>query len=338
MRCPGRRWIVACAVAGWAVCPLAADPSPADSDEVVARCGLLVIRRTEVETVLRRLGLAEMPAGPQRLRAEAAVLEQLLDERILLAELDRLGIAAGEEEIDAALERLRGQVAGQGGDFDGVLAAGGRTQATVREQLALDIRLDKFVRQQITPAALAAVFERNRRELDGTRLRVSHVLLRPDAGGEGDQAARLLAEAATIRAGIVSGRTSFAAAARMHSAAPSRRSGGDVGWIGRDGPMAEAFSSQAFRLARGGVSEPFVTAFGVHVVTVTEVEPGRVGIDALRPRLEKLLATQLVQGLVAAGRERTPVEFAANAPHFDPATLGRPPDERPVIGAGGAAE
>lgn len=303
----------------------------ADAAEVVARCGDAAIRRSDVEAVLRRLGVAG-PAGPQRLRAEATVLEQLIDEQILKLELDRLGIPVAEAEVDAALRRLREQVAGQGGDFEAFLAASGRSTATMRDQLTLELRLDKFVRGQLTDEAIAAAFDANRRELDGTRLRVSHILFRPHVGGEAELAAGLIEQAAALRSRIIQGRISFAKAALMYSAGPSRRSGGDVGWIGRDGPMVDGFSAQAFRLAKGGVSEPFVTPFGVHLLTVTGVEEGRVGLDAARTRLTKLLAAQLVRALVAAGRQRTPVTFAAGVPHFDPATVGRPAEERPVVG------
>ncbi|MFM8413501.1 MAG: peptidylprolyl isomerase [Planctomycetota bacterium] len=302
--------------------------------EVVARCGDSTILRTEVEAVVQRLGLAELPDGPQRARAEAAVLEQLVDERILRIELDRLGIQVTAADVDVAVRRLEEQVAGRGGDFEAFLISRGRTATTIRDQVALEIGLDKFVRQQITPEALAAAFERNRREFDGTRLRVSHIVLRPEAGGDGDPATPLLARAKEIRQRIIQGRISFSDAARAHSAGPSRRGGGDLGWIGREGPMADAFAAQAYRVAKGSVSEPFVTPYGVHLLTVTDVEAGRIGFDAVRSKLEKLLATELVRGLVVAGRQRTPVSFSAGVPHLDPATLGRPADDRPVIDGG----
>lgn len=331
------RLVPAAVLIGLAAAALAEPLQGADAGDIVARCGPAAIRRSDVESVLRRLGLADAPAGPQRLRAEATVLEQLIDEQILKIELDRLEIPVADAEVDAALRKLREQVAGRGGDFEAFLAASGRTTTTIRDQLALELRLDKFVRSQITDEVIAAAFEQNRRELDGTRLRVSHILFRPEVGSEADLAAGLLERAADLRSRIIQGRISFADAALMYSAGPSRRSGGDLGWIGRDGPMVDGFSAQAFRLAKGGVSEPFVTPFGVHLLTVTGVDGGRVGIDAVRTRLEKLLAAQLVRQLVAAGRQRTPVEFADGVPHFDPATAGRPVEERPVVGMTAAA-
>lgn len=300
-------------------------------DEIVARVGDAAIRRQEVDLVLRRLGLGELPDGEQRQRAAAAVLEQIVDEQVLRAEVAGAGVVITAAEVEAALGRLQEQVTGRGLDFKTFLAESGRTPESLREQVALEIGLDKLVRPRITAEAVARAFEENRREFDGTRLRVSHILLRPAAGGDGDLGDRLIEQATAIRREIVQGRLTFAEAARRHSAGPSRLQDGDLGWIGREGPMVEPFSSAVFALAKGTVSEPFVTPFGVHLATVTAVEPGRFGLDAVRPRLEKVLADRLVRGLVIEGRGRMPVDFAPGVPHFDPATLGDPPGRRPVV-------
>ena len=310
----------------------------AQETDVIARCGSAVVRRVDLDKVVRRLGLVATADEPQRQRAEAAILEQLVDERILRTELDRLGIRATAAEIEAAVARLREQVAARGLAFEDVLAASGRTPGDLDAQVALEIALEKFVRPKITAAAIAETFERNRREFDGTRLRVSHIVLRPEAGGSDDVAAGLLERAAAIRQQVVQGRLSFAEAARLHSAGPSRREGGDLGWIGREGPMAEGFSRRAYGLSKGSVSPPFSSPQGVHIVTVTAVETGRIGIDAVRPRLEKILAQDLVRGLVVAGRSRSPVSFAVGVPHFDPATADQPLDQRPLIVSTGAED
>jgi len=300
-------------------------------EDIVARVGDAAIRRQEVDLVLRRVGLGDLPAGPQRQRAAAAVLEQIIDERVLRAEVTAAGVVITEAEVETALARLREQVAGRGLEFADFLAQSGRTPESIRDQVALEIGLDKLVRPRITAEAVARVFEENRREFDGTRLRVSHIVLRPAAGGDGDLGDRLIEEAGAIRREIIQARLSFAEAARRHSAGPSRAVAGDLGWIGRQEPMVEAFTSEVFALSKGAVSEPFVTPFGVHLATVTAVEPGRIGLDAVRPKLEAMLATRLIRGLVSAGRGRMPVAFAPGVPHFDPATLGDPPARRPVI-------
>ena len=315
-------------VGGLATAASGRQPGP---DQVVARCGDTSITRGEIAAVMKRLGLSNLPPGDQRQRAEAAVLEQLIDERVLLELLDQAEVTATQAEVEAGVARLRAQVSGREGDFESFLARTGRTLEGIQRQVALEIRLDKFVKPRITTDLIAEAFEKNRRELDGTKLRVSQIILRPDGGRADGGAEDLLKEAGRLRRQIIQGRISFADAAAQHSAGPSHRRGGDLGWIGREGPMEEVFTSQVFQLAKGTVSEPFVTRSGVHLVTVTAVEPGRIGIDAVRNRLQQMLAAQLIRGLVVQGRLRRPVAFSPGVPHFEPASLGKPPAERAVV-------
>lgn len=301
---------------------------PAD---VVARFGKEEILRAEVETQAQRMGLAGAGNDTQRQRVRATALEHVVDERAVRAELIRLKLGVEIAAVDAAVDRLEQQIKAQGKDFKTFLAESGRTLESFREQVALELTVQAFVRPRLTRDALARVFEENRREFDGTKLRVSHVLFRPDGGGGEEVVARIMKQADAIRQDVVQGRLTFAEAAARWSVAPSRRSGGDVGWIVRDSPMVEPFSSVAFKLPKGGVSEPFITPFGIHIVTVTAVEPGRLGALAVQGRLERMLAAELVRGLVVEGRRRVGVTFLPGTPHLDPSTLGESNERRPVV-------
>jgi parvulin-like peptidyl-prolyl isomerase len=299
--------------------------------DVVATVGDSPIFQSELDAVLRRgAGGGQVPvSGSDAARMggtdrqqwlEAMALDQLIDQRLLRAEIAREQITVGRIDIDGRLEMLKKQVAGRGLEWEAFLAQAGRDERAVREQIELEIALDRLIRPKLTAAAIAAGFERHRRELDGTRLRVSHVILRPDAAvGEAGIAA-LVDRAAAIRREVLQGTTTFADAARRHSAGPSRAAGGDLGWIDRAGPLVDAFAKECFALAKGDISRPFVTPFGVHIVQVTAIEPGRLGIDALRPKLESLLAGNLLRETLARLRKTTPVQFGSGVAHFDPAT------------------
>lgn len=298
------------------------------AETVAVRVGNLSISREAIDAVLGRVDAAA--AGGQKRQLEAAVVEQMVDELLLRMELERQLIAAADSEIDARVERLKSQFAGRGMTFDEFLARSGRDERSVRAQVALEIGLDKYVRSRMTPQVIAAAYETHRREVDGTRLRVSHVLLRPVvAADDGDEAR--LRQADAIRREVLQGRTTFEEAARRHSAGPSRHRGGDLGWIGRDGPFVEAFAKPAFALAKGEVSKPFATPFGIHIVKVTEVEPGRIDVEAAKPRLEQMVAAQLIKDLVATARRTTRIDYGAGVAHFDPATPGDGPQPRRVL-------
>src|SRR5688500_15900802 len=84
-----------------------------------------------------------------------------------------------------------------------------------------------------------------------------------------------MTKAEEVRTAITAGKLTFADAAKTHSAGPSAKAGGDIGWIERRQPMPEPFSQAAFALEAGGVSQPVTTTFGVHLIQVTEIKPGQ---------------------------------------------------------------
>lgn len=312
----------------------AAEP-PADTgpSAVVATVGAVPILRAELDAVLQRAGNGGPDAStPNRsVQLQALALEQLIDQRLLRAEIEREGIVVGAAEIDAALGKLRAQVTARGVEWSEFLAKSGRSEAFLREQLALELGLDKLIKPRMGADAVAATFQKHHREVDGTRLRVSHVVLRPDVGRGEEAVQQCLQRAEQIRGAVLRGELSFADAARRHSVGPSRMQGGDIGWISRKAPCLEEFARIAYTLAKGDVSQPFATPYGVHFVTVTDTDPGRLGLEAVRPQIESMLAAEVLRERLARARAATPIEYAPGVPHFDPASPAEPGQPRRVV-------
>lgn len=76
----------------------------------------------------------------------------------------------------------------------------------------------------------------------------------------------------------------FADAARRESQDPgSARRGGDLGWFG-SGVMVPEFDSVAFALPVGGISKPFKTAFGYHIIQKLDARSGEP-FDVQKPKI-----------------------------------------------------
>ncbi len=80
----------------------------------------------------------------------------------------------------------------------------------------------------------------------------------------------------------------FAELASRFSQDPgSARKGGDLGWFAR-GVMVQPFDSISFALPEGGLSEPFATDFGWHIIYKYGSRNAR-DIDQMRPLIEKAM-------------------------------------------------
>ena len=96
--------------------------------------------------------------------------------------------------------------------------------------------------------------------------RARHILLRPSAQLPQDAAMRRLAE---FKRQIESGSKSFEQLARDNSEDGSASQGGDLGWT-TPGAFVPEFEGAMDGLSLGGISDPIVSRFGVHLIQVTE--------------------------------------------------------------------
>ena len=228
---------------------------------------------------------------------QAQVLEELIARRLVLAYAQRTGSAATEAEIEATRAQLKSRLAARRQTLADLLKAESMGEADLRRQLSWNIVWEKFRSRYMTPQRAEAYFEAHRRELDGTEIAVSHILLRPSAGGGPAALDEVTKQAEVIRREITAEKLPFAEAARKHSAGPSREDGGRLGFIGRHGPMDETFSRAAFALDVGQVSQPVRTPFGIHLIRCDESRPGGKRLSDVRKEVEDALARELLDKL-----------------------------------------
>ncbi|MGL6110824.1 MAG: peptidylprolyl isomerase [Rubrivivax sp.] len=120
-----------------------------------------------------------------------------------------------------------------------------------------------------------------RRDTSGVRVtqtRARHILLRPSAQLSVDVARQRLAD---MRAQIERGSANFESLARQFSEDASAAQGGDLGWV-NPGSFVPEFEEALNRLGVGGISQPVVSRFGVHLIQV--VERREVTLDAKQVR------------------------------------------------------
>lgn len=124
-----------------------------------------------------------------------------------------------------------------------------------------------------------------------TQFQASHILIRVD---ESTSAAQAKAEADTLHARIVGG-ADFAELAREHSEDPSSQArGGDLGWFTQD-QFGPDFGSQVAALADGGVSAPFRTQAGWHILKRTGTRESDVGDESQRAQVRETIGRRKLE-------------------------------------------
>lgn len=120
-----------------------------------------------------------------------------------------------------------------------------------------------------------------------TRLqtRASHILLRVSPQLN-ESAAR--ARLAAMKSQLESGQADFAVLAKENSQDASAPQGGDLGWTSA-GSFVPEFEETMNALAPGQISEPLVSRFGVHLITVKERRSVALGQREIREAIRGIL-------------------------------------------------
>jgi peptidyl-prolyl cis-trans isomerase SurA len=98
------------------------------------------------------------------------------------------------------------------------------------------------------------------------QLHTRHILLRPSAELTAEAATRRLVQ---FKRDIQSGKSTFAQLARANSEDGSAEQGGDLGWTS-PGQFVPEFEDAIAGLGIGGISDPVVTRFGIHLIQLID--------------------------------------------------------------------
>ncbi len=275
------------------------------------------------------IGALRSPQRAKTLKREA--LDLLIDQELLWQEAQRGATLATDQEVQAAIEKIRAGFSSPEA-FSGRLRAEGYTD----ESYAAHMRRLLSARKVLEGASAGvSVGEREihefyqRHEADFLRpeqRRLRHLYLPFTA--EMDEAGRAQARAsiAALRERARADGGDFAALAREHSRGASAAQGGDIGFVQREelaAPLAEA----AFALAEGEVSQVVELPDGLHLLKVEQrIAAQRVPESESRERIRThLLAVQGQQAreaLLARLREQARIEVLAPLP-----AVGKESDE-----------
>lgn len=226
-----------------------------------------VIERVQMELARIATDLPPKEREQQRKDLIRRGLEQLIDETVVEAEANQMGVEVTEEEVQRQLEALAKQ---NGMDVDRLRIAVtevGITIDTIRESLRRQALRERLMQYRVKPRKVtdeevqsAYAMQASENEVE-MRVRGIFVPTPDPADTSKEEASRAKAELAVQR--LAKGEE-FAVVARDLSSGPSAREGGDLGWVRKGVLFAEADAAIA-RLKPRQMSPLLRTSSGWHI-------------------------------------------------------------------------
>jgi peptidyl-prolyl cis-trans isomerase C len=289
-------------------------PLPADDPPAAAYVNGEPIYVAEIKSGFDLMRTQRQISDAEAAGLQADLLRQLINRRLVVQFLKRDGGYVKQEDFDKAEKELAERIrAATGATIAEHAKKSQISEHSVQMEIYWKLAWAAYL-QRNSVDALEGYFNEHRKDLDGTEVRVSHIVLRPLRANEAKE--ETTKRAAQLREEIESGRIGFEEAAKKYSAGPSRAQGGDLGFIPRNGAMQEPFAKASFALDKGKLSEPVTTQFGTHLIRVTDIKPGKRQWTQVIPQIQALAAVELFNDLAKQEDANAKIEYTGKAPYF----------------------
>jgi peptidyl-prolyl cis-trans isomerase C len=326
----------------------AVPPRPAILDQVLATVnGKSIIR----EDLYRFINATGIPPGAENNEQEIYKIgiENLVNAELVKQYLQKQKtLEVAEKDIDAEFADAEKRLKADGQDINVAIASAGLTVAKVREQMKELLRWNKYLDAVATDKNLEAFVEKNKDVFNQTQVKASHIVLLVTPEITPADKAKIKEKLTAIKRDIDAGKISFADAANKYSEDDGNKTspnGGDLGYFPRRA-YNEQFTTAAFALPKGKVSDPVESPFGFHLILVTDRKEGTpVDFKAKKLAIRTEYGADLSERIVAAERKTAkidvkpmPADLFPKAPPQQPgATPGQPPATKGATPPAGSA-
>lgn len=224
------------------------------------------------------------------------VLEQLIDEKLIVAEAGRQGItvpdAEVEKEVAQAVAEVRERLGGEQ-EFREQLQRENTTEDALRDKYRTEVRRQllaqrllqkELPRRPVAQAEAEAYFKANPGKFPRMPAELELQVIQIPATAESSAVAAGRGRILDARRRITGGEKFARVAGEVSEDPGSARAGGDLGYFGR-GALDQTIEDVVFALPLGTLSEPVRSPFGWHLIEVLDRDTiktvaGRDSVDA----------------------------------------------------------
>lgn len=245
---------------------------------------------------LKRYGVTGAPFLPAEVRGDyRALLESMIEHRLLKAEFAKNGISAPDAMVDRYIASVLEDSHQTRASLDADIAKSGLTWKDYYERMREEVQRIQLInllirsRVNVPEEEVRRVWEEDPKYLESEKLDVGAIFLPLPLSGE--EADKLREQAGEV---VKAARSNFEAAAKKYSKGPGAAEGGHLGEF-RRGAMAPQFEKGLQGLKPGQVSEPVEGPGGLYIVKLIGIKSsGRVPFDDVKKELtEKLYQKRL---------------------------------------------
>ncbi|MDE3057806.1 MAG: peptidylprolyl isomerase [Bacteroidota bacterium] len=246
-------------------------------DRIVAVVDKEIITQSDLDYAVLSVA-TQNKLDPKSPDLRSQVLDELIDEKLVLAQAELDSVTVTDDEVTDQLDRqikLLSQQYGSEQKLEEVYKMPvSKMKREFREEIRKRLLIQKIRQQRqaninISRLDVEQFYEANKDSLPiiPKEYELSHIYMQPKPDTAVVQ--RVYSEALAIIDSIKAG-GDFADFARRYSADPgSAAQGGDLGWW-RRGSFVPEFEAAAFALKDSEISEPVRTKFGYHIIQLLE--------------------------------------------------------------------
>lgn len=217
--------------------------------------------------------------------AKCELLDQLLLEKLFLAQAERDSIYIGEDDVNAELDRRMAVFINMFGSQEKLEEYYKKTTFELKEEFRSDVRQQMlsekmkgviFSNLNVSPKEVETFYQsipKDSLPFFNAEVEIGQIVIFSKPTFAQKQAAKTKAEG--IRKDITEG-SDFAFQALLYSDDPgSANNGGELGWVER-GVFVPDFEAVAFRLKENEISEIVETEYGFHIIQLLEKKGNRI--------------------------------------------------------------
>ena len=240
--------------------------------EVITWSELYKAMEFEATAQIRNLGEEERKKIIKQ--SEPSFLESLIDARLQLQEAQRLGLEVTHKEITETIETIRKKYSMTEDDFAGSLKKEGLSLVEYKKRLYEQILINKVVTHQIRNKIIVSddlikkYMEEHKANFSGIeKYKLRQIFFKKPEKATDE---KTVDEKAALIIRRLKDGEDFSALAWIYSDDPSRKMGGDLGFVNKD-ILAKEFIDVLSDMKIGDYSMPFRTEKGLHIIKLDEI-------------------------------------------------------------------